>query len=100
MPEACTNGVLERAAQLGITVVASASLLQARFARGLPESLAVKFPGLSTDAQRAIQFTRSTPGVSVALVGMSQAAHVSENLRVAAVPPLASQDYRDLYQRA
>jgi aryl-alcohol dehydrogenase-like predicted oxidoreductase len=100
MREAFSNGVLVRAAQLGITVVASASLLQARLARGLPESLAEKLSGLTTDAQRAIQFTRSTPGVSVALVGMSQAAHVSENLRVAAVAPLAPQDYRNLYQRA
>ena len=100
MPEAFTNGVLDLASQLGINVVASASLLQARLARGLPEALAETFPGLATDAQRAIQFTRSTPGVSVALVGMSQRAHVAENLRVAAVPPLAPQDYRDLYQRA
>lgn len=100
MPEAFTNGVLERAAQLGITVVASASLLQARLARDLPDSLAEKFPGLTTDAQRAIQFTRSTPGVAVALVGMSQAAHVAENLEIAAGPPLAQEVYLDLHQRA
>jgi len=100
MPEALTNGVLDTAAQSGIAVVASASLLQARLARDLPPALAEKFPGLSTDAQRAIQFTRSTPGVTAALVGMRQAAHVDENLQLAAVPPMAPEAYQDLFQRA
>jgi aryl-alcohol dehydrogenase-like predicted oxidoreductase len=100
MPEAFTNGVLDSAAQLGIAVVASASLLQARLARDLPPALAEKFPGLSTDAQRAIQFTRSTPGVIAALVGMSHAVHVAENLQLAAVPPLAPEAYQELFQRA
>jgi aryl-alcohol dehydrogenase-like predicted oxidoreductase len=100
MPEAFTNGVLDLAAQSGIAVVASATLLQARLARNLPEGLAERFPGLATDAQRAIQFTRSTPGILAALVGMSRAAHVAENLAVAGVPPLTADAYRDLYQRA
>jgi len=100
MPEAFANGVLERAAQSGIAVVASASLLQARLTRGLPEALTERFPSLSSDAQRAIQFTRSTPGITVALVGMSQAAHVAENLRLAAVPPLPQSEYLELFQRA
>ena len=100
MPEAFTNGVLELAAKSGITVVASATLLQARLSRELPQALAEKLPGLSTDAQRAIQFTRSTPGIAVALVGMSRAAHVAENLAVAGVAPLATEAYHDLYQRA
>jgi aryl-alcohol dehydrogenase-like predicted oxidoreductase len=100
MPEGFTNGVLEQAAQYGMAVVASASLLQARLSRGLPEALAEKFPALSSDAQRAIQFTRSTPGITVALVGMSQAAHVAENLRLAGVPPLPQSEYLELFQRA
>jgi aryl-alcohol dehydrogenase-like predicted oxidoreductase len=100
MPEALTNGVLDLAAQSGVAVVASATLLQARLARNLPEGLAEKFPGLATDAQRAIQFTRSTPGILAALVGMSRTAHVAENLAVAGVPPLTESEYRDLYQRA
>ncbi len=98
MPEAFHNGVLERAAKLHIAVVASASLLQARLAHGLPEVLSEKFPGLATDAQRAIQFARSTPGIAAALVGMSQAAHVAENLQLASVPPLAEEAYLGLYQ--
>ena len=100
MPEAFTNGVLEEAERAGITVVASASLLQARLSRDLPEALAEKIPGFGTDAQRAIQFTRSTPGITVALVGMSRGLHVAENLAVAEVKPLEPQAYRDLYQNA
>ena len=86
MTELATVGVLDEAREAGVTVVASASLLQAKLARGLPDSVAEQIPGLHTDAQRAIQFVRSTPGITVALVGMSDAAHVRENLFVSQVP--------------
>ena len=75
------------AQSLGISAVASASLLQARLSRGLPDEVAANLPGLSTDAQRAIQFARSAPGIVSALTGMSNPAHVNENLGVAAVAP-------------
>jgi aryl-alcohol dehydrogenase-like predicted oxidoreductase len=80
--------ILELAPELGITVVSSASLLQARLTRGLPDEIVAALPGTASDAQRAIQFTRSAPGVTVALVGMSNPAHVEENLGVARIPPL------------
>ena len=50
------------------------------------------------DAQRALQFTRSTPGIAVALVGMSQVRHVEENLALAAVPPLTEAQYTGLFR--
>ena len=102
MPEAFTQrpSVLEAAREAGITVVASASILQSRLSHGLPDQLARQFPGLETDAQRAIQFTRSTPGITVALVGMSDTGHVKENLGVAGVEPLDPEVYRRLYQNA
>ena len=62
------SGLLETAQRAGIAVVASASLLQGRLASNLPDALAEKIAGLSTDAQRAIQFTRSTPGITAALL--------------------------------
>lgn len=99
MTEALANGTLEEARAANIAVMASASLLQARLARDLPEALAEKLR-LNTDAQRAIQFTRSTPGVTIALVGMSNAVHVAENLQVGAIAPLPEHEYRELYQRA
>ncbi len=103
MPEAYAQAqqgetVATAAARLGITVVASASLLQARLTRNLPADLAAKLTGTATDAQRAIQFTRSTPGIAVALVGMSNPQHVRENLQLASLAPLSEQDYRALYK--
>ncbi len=92
------DSILERARQAEISVVASASLLQARLLTDLPEALTDLLPGLDTNAQRAIQFTRSTPGVTVALAGMSKATHVLENLGVALVPPLRESEYLRLYE--
>jgi aryl-alcohol dehydrogenase-like predicted oxidoreductase len=73
MPEATTNAnetldgqqitVVEAAQKLGVTVIASASLLQGRI-----------------DPQTAIQFARSNPGITTALIGMSSVEHVEENL--------------------
>ncbi len=90
--------ILEAAAKAGVHVIASASLLQAKLATDLPEELRGQLGPLETDAQRAIQFTRSTPGVDVALVGMSQAAHVNENLMLSTVPPLTPEAHRGLFQ--
>jgi aryl-alcohol dehydrogenase-like predicted oxidoreductase len=92
------ESVLEAALRLGIVAVASATLLQTQVLAHMPGKAAQLLPGLATDAQRAIQFTRSTPGISVALVGMSRREHVAENLGVATVLPAAREDYVRLYQ--
>ena len=81
----------------GLMVFASASLLQGRLSEGLPAEIARHLGGLATDAQRAIQFVRSTPGVTTALVGMSRQEHVDENLATARVPPLNFKDYRAMF---
>ena len=90
---------LEAAGRLGLSVIASASLLQSRLTR-LPASLAERIPGLATAAQRALQFARSTPGMTAALVGMQQRAHVEENLELAQHPPLAAEQIQQLFDRA
>ncbi len=89
---------LEAAARLGVAAIASASLLQGQLSRRLPQALSDAFPGLETSAQRALQFTRSTPGVTAALVGMSRREHVAENLAVARLPP-APAGVGSLFQR-
>jgi aryl-alcohol dehydrogenase-like predicted oxidoreductase len=63
---AMTEGlaVIEEAQRLGVTVVASASILQGRV----------------PDPRAAIQFVCSTPGITTALVGMSRVEHVEQNL--------------------
>jgi aryl-alcohol dehydrogenase-like predicted oxidoreductase len=83
-----SRAILELSPTLGLTVVASASLLQGRLSRGLPDEIAQGMPQTTSDAERAIQFTRSMPGVSVALVGMSKTEHVEANLRLARIPPI------------
>ena len=60
-------------------------------ARDFLRFLAEAFPGLITDAQRAVQFVRSTPGIDVALVGMKSLPHVEEILAAMKQPP-ASRD--------
>jgi aryl-alcohol dehydrogenase-like predicted oxidoreductase len=93
MPES----VLEAAFRLGIAVVASATLSQAQVLEHMPKEMAELLPGL-TNAQRAIQFTRSTPGIAAALVGMGRREHVRENLGVAPVSPATREQYLRLYQ--
>jgi aryl-alcohol dehydrogenase-like predicted oxidoreductase len=77
-----TVSFLQAAAELGIAVIASASLMQARLASGLPAEVHEALPGYKTDAQRAIAFVRSLPVIASALVGMKSVAHVEENVAV------------------
>jgi aryl-alcohol dehydrogenase-like predicted oxidoreductase len=107
MPEALTEAnqfldsenlsALMAADRLGLTVMCSASMLQARLSQNLPSFIRQALKPLSTDAQRAIQFVRSTPGVTAALVGMSQRAHVEENMAVAAIPPAPVEDFFKMF---
>ncbi|MBV8857955.1 MAG: aldo/keto reductase [Acidobacteria bacterium] len=97
--EGAQVSLLEAAKALGVTVVASASIMQGKVARDLPERVREPLGSLSTDAQTAIQFTRSTPGVTTALVGMSRRAHVEENLQLARVAPASSEDYGRLFRQ-
>ncbi|TME00353.1 MAG: aldo/keto reductase [Chloroflexi bacterium] len=89
--------LLAAAAERGMTVMASGSLLQARVIGRLPEALRDLLGG-PTDAQSALQFTRSAPGLTTALVGMSRVDHVEENLALAARPPLDPDGFAALFR--
>jgi aryl-alcohol dehydrogenase-like predicted oxidoreductase len=91
------SSTLEAAAAFGITVIASASILQGRVARGLPDEIRGPLGALESDAQTAIQFVRSTPGVSTALIGMSRAEHVEENLSLVNLAPATEENYAKLF---
>ncbi|HWO42721.1 MAG TPA: aldo/keto reductase [Candidatus Eisenbacteria bacterium] len=91
---------LQAAEALGLTVMCSASILQGQLSRNLPSLIAEAFPNLETDSQRAIQFVRSTPGVTTALVGMKERVHVEENLRTARVAPSSWEQYSRLFRTA
>jgi aryl-alcohol dehydrogenase-like predicted oxidoreductase len=72
--------MLEAASELGIAVIASASLGHAQLAADLPPQIREALPGYASDAQRAIAFVRSLPVISSALVGMKSLSHLRENL--------------------
>ena len=74
----------EAAVALDLTVVASATLMQGKLTSGLPGAVVDAFPSMHTDAQRAIAFARSVPGVTAALVGTKHTEHVDENLKAVA----------------
>lgn len=74
---------VEAAAAHGLAVLTSAPLMQGQLVQGLPPALRELFPSLETDAQRALAFARSMPGVTTTLVGMKRGSHVEENLAVA-----------------
>lgn len=107
MPEALTLSnqtlgshqvsTLEAATGLGVTVISSASIFQGRVARGLPKDLRETLGSLSTDAQSAIQFVRSAPGITTALVGMSTLKHVEDNLQLVSVGPLQLERFMQMF---
>jgi len=88
--------VIHAANRLGIGVVASATLLQGRLIHGLPKHLAQKMK-TRNDAETAIQFSRSTPGLTTSLVGMGHREHVVANMQAAAQPPLPEKIWHELF---
>lgn len=88
--------IMEAAAESGISVMTSASICQGQAAQGLPSRVRMALGDWNSDAQRALQFTRSSPGVAVALVGMKNIEHVHENLAVASRPPLSESEWVSL----
>jgi aryl-alcohol dehydrogenase-like predicted oxidoreductase len=100
MPEAFTHknqvdhgtavSTLELAARAGIAVIGSATLSQGKLASNLPEFIGQRL-GMKNDAEAAIQFARSAPGLMAALVGMGREEHVRANIQVA-VHPLAPRE--------
>jgi aryl-alcohol dehydrogenase-like predicted oxidoreductase len=90
--------VMEAASDLDITLVASASLLQGQVARHLPAFVGQAL-GLEDDAQRSLQFVRSSPGITTALVGMSHVEHVAANARLVGVAPATVDQFSKLFTR-
>ena len=90
--------VMEAASELGVNLIASASLLQGQVARNLPPFVAQAL-GLRSDAERALQFVRSSPGITTALVGMSHPEHVTTNAHLVGVPPATVDEFSKLFSR-
>lgn len=87
-----TKSALEFAHDAGLNVATSASIEQGELAHGIPETIAAKLNG-DTDAQRAINFARSAPGVTTSLVGTSTTEHVDENVAAGTFEPMGAQAF-------
>ncbi|MDZ8262376.1 aldo/keto reductase [Nostoc sp. ChiQUE01b] len=89
--------LLEAAYRLGIIPIASGSIYQAQVVGQIPEKISSAFgKNFRTDCQRALQYTRSAPGLLTALVGMKAPEHVEENLAITAFPSLKREKFQEL----
>lgn len=93
------KSLFSAAAELGIAVMGSATLYQGRLAHGLPGIIS-KTLGMKTDSGNAIQFARSAPGLTTALVGMGHREHVTENLKPAQTPPAEPTVWSQLFKQS
>lgn len=96
-PTQAGKPALAAAAEAGLAVFTSVPLLQTRLLGRIPKKLQDRFAGLTTDAQRCLQFARSTPGITAPLAGMKDVRHVEENAKVASVAPLAKDEFERLF---
>ncbi len=108
MPEALTrpnqmvNGkavpMVQAARTFGIALVTSAALLQGQLTKNLPAFVATAL-GLPEGSTLALQFARSVPGLTTALVGMSRVAHVKTNLELLGVEPATREQFMRLFEQ-
>ncbi|HUW98979.1 MAG TPA: aldo/keto reductase [Acidiferrobacter sp.] len=90
---------LQAALQLKLYTVASHGLFKGHLAQQSVDILTQAMPQLANNAQRALQFNRSTPGLGTTLVGLSSPAHLDDVLAVARAPLLRHESYMALYHR-
>jgi predicted aldo/keto reductase-like oxidoreductase len=88
--------VIHAANRLDIAVVTSATLFQGRLVHGLPRHLSQKM-GTASDAETAIQFSRSTPGITTSLIGMGHREHVAGNVKAARLQPIKEENWRQVF---
>ena len=92
-----TMAMVQAARALGISLVSSATLLQGQLARNLPTYIGAALGG-KNDAERALQFARSVPAITSALVGMSRVEHVRANLEVMRLEPTPRDQFLKLFE--
>jgi len=107
MPEALTRPnqmidgklvpMVQAARALNIALVTSAALLQGQLTKNLPPFIRAAL-GLQDNSSLALQFARSVPGLTTALVGMSNVAHVKSNAQLVAVEPASREQFLKLFE--
>jgi aryl-alcohol dehydrogenase-like predicted oxidoreductase len=89
---------LEACAALDLAAFGSVPILQGR-AVGVdfPERVAEAFPEAHGSLFQALQFARSAPGATTALVGVSDPEHAAEDFALSRIPPAAPSRVLDLF---
>ena len=93
------TSTLQAAHQLGVFVVGSHGMGKGLLADKCSEALRRLTPALENDAQRSLQFNRSTPGLGVSLTGMTDPLHLADMLAVARNMPLKRDQFLSLFER-
>jgi len=91
------RSALEVASEHDLHVFTSASLMQGKLAREMPDRVEAELAG-ETRAQRAINFARSAPAVTSALVGMGSTEHVEENLAAGTDEPMGANAFDAIFE--
>ncbi|MGP0629967.1 aldo/keto reductase [Nitrospina sp. 32_T5] len=86
------------ARELGLIPVVSGSIAQGKLEPLSEEQRHLFGDAPFNDLQRALQFTRSTPGIATALVGMKRLNHIEENLAVCREEPMDGAQFKAVFQ--
>jgi len=107
MPEALTRPnqmidgklvpMVQAARALNIALITSAALLQGQLTKNLPPFIGAAL-GLQDNSALALQFARSVPGLTTALVGMSNVQHVKANTQLVSVEPASREQFLKLFE--
>lgn len=85
-PDGHSRAILDSLTNTGTAVFASAPLYGGNLVGQVPDFVRKALPEAPSQATAALQFVRSTANVTTAVVGMREAAHVEDNLRLARIP--------------
>jgi aryl-alcohol dehydrogenase-like predicted oxidoreductase len=107
MPEALTRPnqmidgklvpMVQAARALNIALITSAALLQGQLTKNLPPFIRAAL-GLQDNSSLALQFARSVPGLTTALVGMSNVQPVKANTQLVSVEPASREQFLKLFE--
>ena len=98
-PDGQSHAILEELDGTGTAVLASAPLYGGRLVGRLPKEIREALPETTSDAQACLQFVRSTPGITSAVVGMTDPDHVDDDLALTLQPPSSPERIAELYER-
>jgi aryl-alcohol dehydrogenase-like predicted oxidoreductase len=82
--------ILEAAERLNIKVFTSIPLFQSRFLK----ANITDYMGLDDQVAKFVQIIRSSPSIIAPLIGYKKSEHIRQNLKIADIPPLNEQEFK------